>query len=445
MVKAQALWQEVKVIDLIEKMLSGEIGEVKPVPDLSSESGVSYPPIEKLLGMTAEGTVTVLESLAGEGFLLRKLSDRIFLCPYCQSPNLRSGLRCAKCGSGYTAKTRLLEHLACGYVGSENEFFTTGKYVCPRCQRELRFLSSDYQSLGMKYKCGNCSEIFSDPVFKWQCLRCLLLFTESEAKEIVLVTYYFNESRRQWLEFELKPKKKFIALLQSFGYEVVETGHITGKSGAEHTFDILAHRSDGICHHTLAIDVLITELDREVSLEEVFRFDDKAYDAGIHDKVLIVSTGLNPEASRFAGRQKIKVLPIKDLERLPKPVRPFKEISHRPFTFESRTQLVQWLKDWGYNVKEKAKAWGRSGVPYTLDILAEWDDSIVKHTLGVGVLTAPGEVSLEAVALFDAKAYDIGIHAKLLLILPRLSFEAKQFAQKQGIKVFEVNEVAKLA
>jgi len=446
MAKTQALWQEAKVADLIEKMLSGEIVEIKPTLSLSTESGFSFPDIEKLLEATPETIAQTLENLADEGILTKRFSDKVLLCPYCQSPNLRPSLRCPKCGSGYLDKGRILEHLACGYTGAESEFVSVGKYVCPRCKRELRFLGTDYRSLGIKYVCGNCTEIFTDAMFKWQCLSCLLLFAEHEAKEIPLYTYYLNEDRRLWLGFELKPKSKFIAFMESLGYEVTGKASLTGRSGAEHTFEIVARRNDGLCTHILGVDTIITEPNREVSLGEVFSFDDKAYDAGIHDKVLIVSTGICAEASRFAERQRIKVLTISDLEVLLNSKRALtrKRIDAQPFKFENKAQLIQKLRDLGYNVKEKAKVWGRSSIGYILDVFAEWDDNIIKHSIAVGILTAATEVSLEEVALFDAKAYDVGIHEKILLVAPKMSKEAAQLAQRQRIKVFEVEDAAKL-
>lgn len=438
--KSRITWKEPQIAELIQKMLSGNILEIKPTLDLSSEAGFSYPDIEKLLGTSAEATAQLLEALAAEDILVKRFSDKIFLCPYCHSPNLRPSLRCPKCGSGYVDKARVLEHFNCSYVGVESEFIGIGKYICPRCQRELKFLGTDYRSLGIKYKCGNCSEIFIDPLFKWQCLGCLLLFAESEAREIPLYSYYLNESQRQRLEFELGPKKEFITFLQSQGYEVTEPGLVVGRSGAEHTFDIVARRTDGLWTHILAIDTVIGDRDNEVDLGEVFRFDEKTYDAAIHDKVLIVSTKLSDEASRFARRQRIKVLTTKDLESLLASVKSLhqRQVSNQPFSFESVARLVRWFQDLGYSVKEKAKVWGRSGVAYIMDLLAEWDDGIIKHSVAIGVLTRDTEVRLEEIALFDTKAYDIGAHEKVLLVAPRLSAEAKQFADGQGIKVLEV-------
>lgn len=308
MAQGHSAWQEARAIDLIQKMLSGDILEIKATVDPSSEAGLSYPEIEKLLGRNAPEIAQLLEALAAQDILVRTASGKIFLCSCCHSPNLRPSLRCPKCGSGYVDKAQVLEHFNCGYVGVESEFVRIDKYVCPRCQWELKLLETDYRSLGIKYKCGNCSEIFIDPVFKWQCLGCLLLFAENEAKEIPLYTYYLNESRRQRLEFELGPKKEFITFLQSQGYEVMVPGLVVGRSGVAYTMDLLAEWDDSIIKHSVAIGVLTG--DTEVRLEEIALVDTKAYDIGVHEKLMLVASRLSAEARQFADRQGLKVLEV---------------------------------------------------------------------------------------------------------------------------------------
>ncbi len=70
-----------------------------------------------------------------------------------------------------------------------------------------------------------------------------------------------------------------------------------GKSGADHTFDMLATRDDGLTVHRIAIGIEVS--DTAVKLDRVFEFDDKAYDCSIQDKVLIVVPALGPEGQAF--------------------------------------------------------------------------------------------------------------------------------------------------
>lgn len=441
--------EEPNVMRLMGEILTGNIGEIKPILDLSAELGFTYPQVESLLGMTTQKVIDIVEFLADEDVLEKHFHDKLLFCLYCRSPNLRPSLRCPKCGSGDIVKGRLLEHFSCANISLEDEYMAAGKYICPKCKKELRFLGTDYRSLGVNYKCHNCGEVSSQAALKWQCLKCSLLFAEDEAEETVLYSYRINDEKRPWLEFELGVKARFIEFLKNQGYEVAERAKVNSrsKSGAEHTLDILAQRDDGFITYTVGIGISINSQCQDIGLDQVFAFDDKAYDLGIHDKVLLVVPRLSPEARQFAQRQRIKVFEANDLETFLASATPSapRQVKTEPFKFDSKAKLLEHLKSLGYKIEEKAKVQGRSGAEHTLDILAYNDDGIITHTVGINIIVAKDEVSLDAVSSFDTKAYDIGIHDKVLLVSPRLSHEARQFAQYQRIKVIEVDNPASLA
>lgn len=109
-----------------------------------------------------------------------------------------------------------------------------------------------------------------------------------ELREVWLYFYRFNEAKRDWLEFQLEPKAQFVDFFRRRGYEVEELARVQGRSGAVHTIDILATRDDGVVKHTVAVGILFAPLGQpEVLLNELFDFDTKAYDIGVHDKVVI--------------------------------------------------------------------------------------------------------------------------------------------------------------
>jgi general secretion pathway protein E len=100
--------------------------------------------------------------------------------------------------------------------------------------------------------------------------------------------------------------------LKKQGYRIRENAEVKGRSGAAHNIDILATKDEGIITHRIAIG--IEEADKPMGLDRVFDFDDRAYDAGIMDKVLIAVPGLTAEAMQFAKRQGIRVFEVKKLE-----------------------------------------------------------------------------------------------------------------------------------
>ena len=441
--------QDPKAIKLVKEFLAGNISEVKPATNLATDNGFSYPEVESLLGSSTQETVNTLEFLANEDILARNIRGNILFCPHCQSPKLKPGLGCPKCGSGNIGKGRVLEHFSCRNNSLEEDYAVDGKYICPKCKQDLKFLGTDYQSLGINYKCRDCGEISKDAASIWQCLQCSQFFPEYTAKETVLYSYHLNMEKKRRMEFELDERPRFVELLKKQGYDVVESANVNGttKSGAKHLIDILAKRDDGLIIYIIGIGILISSQGKDVNLADVFTFDNKVYDLGIHDKVLLVVPKLDEEASRYARQQRIKIIEEKDLQAMLKSPPPAsqRQPSGKPFSFETKAKLLDHLKGAGYRFEENAKIMGRSGVEHTFDILALNDDGIITHTLGINILVDKNEISFNSVTSFDTRAYDVGIHDKLLLACPRLSHEAQQFAKYQRIKVIEVDDPAKLA
>ena len=434
---ATEAWRSDKRTKILEAVLQGTILEAKPQLNPQSEIGFSFPLVSQLLQTTDKESMALLESLADEGILERKFFDKFLYCPQCQSVNLRPLYCCLKCGSANIARGRMLEHSLCKYVSPEDEFLIKGRLVCPKCRQELHTLDIDYRSLGVLYKCCDCAEIFSQPAIKWRCLKCSSVAPAEKILELPVYSYSLNEAKRDWLKFELKPKSQLIQLLQRHGYEVKENATMRGGSGAEHTFDILATKDEGVITHYIAIGVEIAT--KQVGLDRVFDFDDKAYDCGIHDKILLVIPALNQNAESFANRQRIKVLETTDLDTIltSNHPQPSLERIKEPFQFKSRSHLISHLQSLGYEIKPYVKVKGRSGAEHEIDILAVRDDGIVVHNIAIGIEVADKPIGINRVFDFDDKAYDCGILNKVLIAIPGLTREASKLAQRQHIKVFE--------
>jgi general secretion pathway protein E len=241
---------------------------------------------------------------------------------------------------------------------------------------------------------------------------------------------------------DLELEKRLIRRLKSQGYKVERDVTLKGKSGGEHSFDLLARRDDGFISYSITLGVIIHNNDQEVELGEVFAFDDKCYDCGLQDKVIIALPKLDSVASRFAQSQRMNVLDNEALEALlasPAHIRQVKKDAST--SFETKAQFLQSLADLGYEVKERANIKGKSGTEYSFDILAELDEGFIIHRLGIDAVT-DGEVSLNQVSLFDTKAYDSGIYQKVILVSGGLSSEAEQFAQQQRIRVIKLGRQA---
>jgi hypothetical protein len=437
--------QDKKAAKLLEAMLEGRIPEVKPQLDPQSEIGFSFPAARQLLGISDKEVLALLESLAGEGILERKFFDKFLYCPQCRSVSLRPIYCCIKCGSGNIVRGRVLEHLLCKYIGTEDEFLVKGKLMCPNCKQELYTLGGDYRSLGILRKCRDCGDVFHQPAIKWRCLTCSSVTPGDKIAELNVYSYSVKEGERNRLQFELKPKQELIQFLQGRGYEVTENATVKGKSGAQHTFDLLATKDDGVVTHHIAIGIEVADT-KPIGLEKVFDFDDKTYDTGIHDKVLIVIPEVTPEASQFAIRQRIRILESAAVEgflattlSLQPPQQA--EVKKKPLQFQSRKQFIQYLQSYGYEVTEDANIRGRSGVEHNFDLLAIRDDGILVQRIAIGVEVSEQPIGLDKVFNFDDKAYDCGILDKVLLAVPGLTREAVRLARHQLIKVFALPEL----
>jgi len=432
--------EDERAMKLVAAMLAAKIVDIKPQLDFTTELGFVYPIVEQAANVKGQEAVGVVEYLTDKDILKRSFFDRLLRCSRCQSINLRPSTHCPKCSSGDIVRGRILEHSACGYVGVEDEFATGGRYICPRCKLELRTMGDDYQSRGVLRKCHDCGEVFNVPLIKWRCLKCSSLADEDQIGEVNVYAYRLDETKRNWLEFELRPKVQFLEFLRRHGYKVTENARVKGRSGADHYIDILATRDDGVITHDVAIGVEIAR--DKIGLDRILDFDVKAYDSGIHDKVMIIIPALGEEAAKFASYHRIKVLEPKDLEIvLTGGPQPGWEIVKEPFEFKSKSQLIQYLEKQGYTVKENAEVKGRSGAVHNIDILATKDEGIITHRIDIGIEVDEKPMGLDRVFDFDDRAYDAGILDKVLIAVPRLTREARQFAERQGIGVFEVGQL----
>lgn len=432
-------WRDEKVAKLVGVLLSGSVGDLKPQIDADREMGFYYPEAAKVFGIPDKEMLALLEQLAKSGVLERVSSEKYIYCPQCKSLNLTPGYYCVKCGSGKIVRGRVLVHSACQYGGMEEEFNSNGKLVCPKCYQELRTGSQDFTSLGVLRKCRDCGEVFNHPAIRWRCLKCGNVVPEDKVMEVDAYTYALtkNEDMRLVLAFELNHKPRLIKFLQERGFEVHENAKAKGRSGAEHTFDMLATRDDGVVQHRIAVG--IENSTKELGIEKVFSFDDKAYDCGIHDKIMVVVPTMKKEAETLADQQKIKVIQSWDLDSvlglsLPQAEPPGVAES---FQFTSKTALMDYLKKRGYEAEQYAVMRGKSGADHTFDVLATRDDGLTVHRIAIGIEVSDGPAKLDRVFEFDDKAYDCSIQDKVLIVVPSMGPEGKRFAERQKIRVFE--------
>jgi CheY-like chemotaxis protein/predicted RNA-binding Zn-ribbon protein involved in translation (DUF1610 family) len=455
-----SMMEDARIIKLVDALVSGKLADINPTIDFNLKNGYAYPAVETLLDTSEQETLRILETLADNGILIKQPFEKFYVDP--------DGLfqlvpveHCPRDDSSNLIKGQLVEHFSCGYVGMDRDYKQESRYVCPKCKKDLRLIGTDYRNIGIHYKCQDCGEVFTAPVIKWRNLKSRREWSSDELREMEVYSYRFSPDKKGWLEFQLKPKTQLVDFLRLQGYQVQELAQLTGKSGAVHTFDVLAIRDDILTKINLGIGILVASTgDSEVALEALFKFDTRAYDIGINYKVVIAIPKLGQEAMNFADRQMIRAFEAKTLASVVSDITglPHSRISlqssiaaeHLPesasATGNARAIIVRFLRNRGYEVFERALIAGKSGVDHIFDVYARRDDRIIVPTIAIGVVSSPDgqPVGIDEMAMFDAAAFDSGIRNKVFLGLPQLSVQARQFARQQKIDIIEQQDLGKL-
>ena len=232
-------------------------------------------------------------------------------------------------------------------------------------------------------------------------------------------------------------KVRLTDYLRKQGFEVVEGAKLVGKSGVEHTFDILATRDTGLNNYRIAACIVKGGNIREET-GAIFDFANKAYDVGVNDRILVAVPGLSKEAKQLAEKQRIKVVEADRTKNLldSRTVQPAG--LNEPVRFETKSQLLESLTNLGYAIQENVTVVGKSGVEYTFDILAQIEVGVVPLRQAMDFLDGSGEITLQQISLFDTKTFDVGIENKAIVVFGPLSPEALKFARHQRIKVIEL-------
>ena len=457
-----SIFDDFRALKLVDALVNGKLNDITPVIDFNLKAGYAYPAVEGLIDTSEQDTVNILNTLADAGVLIRQPYEKFYVDP--------DGLfqlvpveHCPRDDSSNLIKGQLVEHFACGYVGLDRDFRQESRYVCPKCRKEMRLIGTDYRNIGIHYRCQDDGEIFTTPVIKWRNLKTRKEWTVEELKDVDVYSYRFNPDKRAWLEFQLKPKTQLVDFLKARGYEVQEYAQLTGRSGAVHTLDVLAVRNDILTRINLGIGILAAGPgETEVGLEALFRFDTRAYDIGLNYKVVIAIPKLGPEAMSFASRQMINAFEAKTLAAVVSDITGMQapqvvpqsgvetggqlDPEGKSAAGTARSLIVKFLRSRGYDVYDRALIIGKSCIEHVLDIFARRDDKIIAPTIAVGVVSSEcGQpVGMDAIAIFDAAAFDCGIRNKVILGLPEIGLQAKQFAKQQKIDVIEQKDLDKL-
>ncbi len=304
--KAKAkTYHEADAEHLIDIMMTSKEAELKSAPDATY--GCRYPEVEKIVG-SVEGSAALLEKLATDGVLTKKLVNKFSSCPICHSPNVATLPLCPYCKSFNIDEHILLEHLRCGYIGPDSQFMREGRLLCPKCKEHLMKEGEDYRKIGVWFECQECKKRFSEPLAPQQCRNCNATFQIKDADMVECYSYILSgEAGVKAKRF--KVLSPISALLRSVGYSVESRGRIEGKSGVSHIFDLSAAKGE----ERLLMDVVRSET--EVGEQSVITMFAKVYDLPPPSRgVLVAMPHLGKTARQLANLYQITIIEGGDAE-----------------------------------------------------------------------------------------------------------------------------------
>jgi len=159
-------------IELLKNLLDDGITTLHPVADPDSPIGYSWPDLAKFVDLDIAATEQLLDDLAEQAILDRRLHDKIHICPTCNRYNVNFREVCPSCGSIDIELQEMIHHFACGYVGPISQFQQGMKFICPKCRAELRHIGLDYEKPAETFLCNVNGHVFTDPGVEAYCLAC---------------------------------------------------------------------------------------------------------------------------------------------------------------------------------------------------------------------------------------------------------------------------------
>jgi hypothetical protein len=302
------LYRDRKVQMLLSKFLSGEIETLEPA--YSPDVGYSYPLVENIVGDASQAEA-FLNKLYKAGVLEKELYDKVLFCPNCNSANVSTRYCCPFCKSFDIQKSSLVEHVKCGYMDIEEKFYDGDKYVCPKCNEEMEKPDVDYRKAGIWCTCRECKKSFDTPVPINFCRSC----GETSTFEDVIIKDVYAYTLKENVTAESSANLFLVSAIREFlinaRLKVESPGLLKGKSGADHSFDIVAYKADK--SQAIVVDLAMSS-GIFVSEQPVIALFAKIFDVSPEKSYLIAIPKLNENGKRMAELYKIHAIEARNQE-----------------------------------------------------------------------------------------------------------------------------------
>ena len=267
------------------------------IPKIDAK-GITYPMIAAVFpNKTESETKEFLEMLLSAGILTAKLLDKVIICPTCGSPSVYSKYNCPRCSSFDIGKARIIEHIRCGYIGSLERFQKGSQVICPKCKGIV--IESEYKNIGTSFECNSCSSRFESPRMSHKCNSCEDVFTYKEGRYEPIYDYSLSEETKRSIAKGTVPLSSIANVLREKGFDVGIKADLAGKSGATHTFDIIARRGQ---------ELAVANFTFEPKEEDIIGLFAKKYDIDPTFTLLIALTPPSKEEEAVSKAYGVQIL-----------------------------------------------------------------------------------------------------------------------------------------
>ncbi|MCL5317526.1 MAG: hypothetical protein M1503_04580 [Thaumarchaeota archaeon] len=294
-----------------------KVDEVQELlPTRLPNGGFIYKEIDDL--NLCEDSQVLLNHMFEQGYLEKRPSETMLVCPVCHEGNVVPILKCKSCGALAIKRERLIEHKAGGHIHPESSFkIQEDKIVCPSCSRSLN--STEWRTLGAWFVCAECGERQAQMAAEFKCLKDNNLFTPVLGEFVMLYKYTVTEKARSLLGFDETSIAEGIVKVLSKEGAVDRNFAIKGKSGVEHVFDIAVKTSG----KHLLIDVAFSN--QPIGDAVVLASFAKTFEVKGEDYLLIIWPELSKSAQNLVDFYKINIIQGTNLESMTKELEKYVE------------------------------------------------------------------------------------------------------------------------
>ena len=265
------------------------------------DKGIVYPDLARVFPtLTKEEVGSFVEKLRNGGIFETKLLDKVGACPECGSTKSYPKHNCPRCSSFDVGRVLIIEHTRCGYIGSEESFRKREDIVCPKCKGQLKDV--DFRKIGESFECNTCSSRFEAPKVSNKCSSCGQVFTYKEAKYVSIYSYALSETAKRMLVKDSVQLASAANYLRSRGFNVSRNQDLVGRSGATHSFHIVA-RKDHI--------LIVADFAFEPKEDKIVALFARKYDIGPTRALLITIAEPTEEQKKISAVYGVNIISLR--------------------------------------------------------------------------------------------------------------------------------------